>query len=238
MKFNLLALAGVTLLTISNFLAPAQAQSDTDSQCASLGNCLVGNVSKDNATPASSLVTSEVGEVSTIALIPPSKSNAAILRRENPMAQTAPDIAPRDGDGNRLFRSTRSGSSYFGVGGNFGITGNSNLGGTSLALISKLGFSEFLSARPSILLLRDAATILIPVTYDFSPLRTLGNLDIAPYFGAGIAVNTGNDTRVGALLTTGLDVPLSTNFTVNVAANLAFLRTTDFGVLVGVGYNF
>jgi hypothetical protein len=234
MKFNLLA--GVTLLTIGNFLAPAQAQLITDSQCASLDNCLVDSVNKDKAMPASSLV-SEVGQVSTIALMPPSKSNAAILRME-PVAQTTPDIAPRDGDGNRLFRATRSGSSYFGVGGNFGITGNSNLGGTSLALISKLGFSEFLSARPSILLLRDAATILIPVTYDFSPQRTLGNLDIAPYFGAGIAVNTGNDTRVGALLTTGLDVPLSTNFTVNVAANLAFLRTTDFGILVGVGYNF
>jgi len=233
MKLNLFA--SVTLLMIGNFLSAAQAQPITDSQCVSLNNCVAENLNKDNAKLPSSEISD--GKVSTIALVPAPKGNAAILRT-NPITQTAPDIAPRDGDGNRIFRATRSGSSYFGVGGNFGITGNSNLGGTSLAFISKLGFGEFLSARPSVLLLRDGATVLIPVTYDFAPLRTLGNLDIAPYFGAGIAVNTGTDTRVGALLTTGLDIPLSSNFTANVAANLAFLRTTDFGILVGVGYNF
>jgi hypothetical protein len=227
MKFNLFVkfnlLAGATLLIFGNFLAPVRAQSVQNSQCASSDDCAVDKVSKNNPTPVSSLVTAEVGEVSTIALIPSSKSNAAILRMK-PVAQTTPDIAPRDGDGNRLFRSTRSGSSYF--------------GGTSLAFISKLGLNDFISVRPSVLLLRDAATILLPVTYDFAPQRTLGNLDIAPYLGVGLAINTGTDNRVGALLTTGLDIPLSSNFTANVAANLAFLRTTDFGILVGVGYNF
>jgi hypothetical protein len=138
-----------------------------------------------------------------------------------------------------LFRSTRSGPSYVGVGGNFGITGNSDLGGRSFAIISKLGLSDFWSVRPSVLFLRNFASFLIPLTYDFAPQQFLTpDLTIAPYLGGGVAVTTGSDNTFGPLLTAGVDIPISRNFTANIAANLAFLRTTDLGILVGIAYNF
>jgi hypothetical protein len=40
------------------------------------------------------------------------------------------------------------------------------------------------------------------------------------------------------MITAGVDIPLASQFTINVAANLAFLHTTDLGILVGIGYNF
>jgi outer membrane protein W len=89
-----------------------------------------------------------------------------------------------------------------------------------------------------VLILRDFATILLPVTYDLAPQQSFGDLQFSPYLGGGIAINTGSNSSVGPMLTAGLDIPLSSRFTINVAANLAFLRTTDLGILVGIGYNF
>jgi hypothetical protein len=40
------------------------------------------------------------------------------------------------------------------------------------------------------------------------------------------------------MITGGIDIPWTSTFTINVTANVAFLDTTDFGVLVGLGYNF
>ena len=40
------------------------------------------------------------------------------------------------------------------------------------------------------------------------------------------------------LLSAGADVPLSDQFTLNAQANVGVLNDTEFGVTVGVGYNF
>jgi hypothetical protein len=86
--------------------------------------------------------------------------------------------------------------------------------------------------------LRDFATILLPVTYDFAPQQPFSNFQLSPYLGGGIAINTGSNSSVGPMITGGVDIPLSSAFTINVAANLAFLHSTDLGILVGIGYNF
>jgi hypothetical protein len=148
-------------------------------------------------------------------------------------------IAQTDSNGAPLFRPTRSGPNYIGIGGNFGITGDSDLGGRSLAIISKFGLSDVWSVRPSVLFLSNFASFLIPITYDFPPQQFLTpDLTIAPYLGGGVAITTGSDNTFGPLLTAGIDIPLSRNFTANIAANLAFIRTTDLGILVGIAYNF
>jgi hypothetical protein len=148
-------------------------------------------------------------------------------------------VAQTDSNGAPLFRPTRSGPNYIGIGGNFGITGDSDLGGRSLAIISKFGLSEVWSVRPSVLFLSNFASFLIPITYDFPPQQFLTpDLTIAPYLGGGVAITTGSDNTFGPLLTAGIDIPLSRNFTANIAANLAFIRTTDLGILVGIAYNF
>ena len=162
-----------------------------------------------------------------------------------PMPQTAPDsttpIQPLAQTAVSPGRSTQSGSSYVGIGGNIGIgTGDTALGRGSFAVISKIGLTRNFSVRPSVLF-GDSTTILVPVTYDFSfgegPTSNLG-FSAAPYLGAGVAISTGNNSNVGFLLTGGIDVPLSSQFTATAAVNASLSGNTAVGILVGVGYNF
>jgi len=159
-----------------------------------------------------------------------------------PVADKAGQLAqaaPAQADELVAFRRTRGGYSYVGIAGNFGITGDSDLGGRSLAIISKIGLSESFSVRPSVLFLSNFATFLIPITYDFAPRTVFGpDFALAPYLGGGIAIKTGSDNTFGPLITAGVDLPISRTFTVTAAANLSFLRRTDFGILVGIAYNF
>lgn len=141
-----------------------------------------------------------------------------------------------------LGRSTRGGSSYLGIGANIGLSGGSSaLGDGNFAILSKIGLTRTFSARPSILL-GDNATILLPLTYDFS-FQQVGDpfsepLPIAPYVGVGAAIRTGDDTKAAVLVTGGVDVPLNNQFTATAAVNAGFFERTDVGLMLGVGYNF
>lgn len=135
-------------------------------------------------------------------------------------------------------RATRSGSSYIGVGGNIGLTGDTQLGEGSFAVISKIGLARNLSVRPAALI-GDNTVFLVPITVDF-PQENLQitQLNVAPYIGGGVAVSTGRDSTVGALISGGIDVPLSPQITATGGVNVSFIDQTDVGLLVGVGYNF
>ena len=138
-------------------------------------------------------------------------------------------------------RSTRGGSSYIGIGANIGLDGDSSgVGDGNFIVISKVGITRKISLRPSAVL-SDDAVFLIPVTYDFSlnaadPFTE--PLPIAPYIGAGAAIETGDDSETAFLVTGGVDVPLNSQFTANAAVNAAFFDDTDIGLTLGVGYNF
>ncbi len=139
-------------------------------------------------------------------------------------------------------RATRGGRSYIGVAGNIGLTGGDTaLSEGNFTVISKLGLTNSISVRPSVLF-GDDTVFLVPLTYDFTP-RAAGSvgqrtLSIAPYLGAGVAIEANLDTDFGLLLTGGVDVPLGTRFTLTGAVNAAFMDQTDVGLLLGVGYNF
>ncbi|MBE9016027.1 hypothetical protein C7Y66_27875 [Chroococcidiopsis sp. CCALA 051] len=159
--------------------------------------------------------------------------------------ETTPTPAPTENDPSPDVdldpgQATRGGSSYLGVAGNIGLGGDSAIGETSFAVISKIGLANVLSARPSVAI-EDDPVILLPLTYDFS-FRSVDPLDetlsIAPYLGGGVAIEASDDADVGFLLTGGVDVPLSDRFTATAAVNAAFLDDTDVGLLIGVGYNF
>jgi hypothetical protein len=136
-------------------------------------------------------------------------------------------------------RATRSGSSYIGIGGNIGLTGDETpVGESSFAIFSKIGLTRTFSVRPSVLIEDDAA-ILIPLTLDFSGENIPeAQVSIAPYIGGGLAISTGDDSNVGGLITGGLDIPLASKFTANAAANVTFFDDTEVGLQLGVGYNF
>jgi hypothetical protein len=139
-------------------------------------------------------------------------------------------------------RATRGGSSYIGIAANIGLAGgDSSLGDGNFMVISKVGISRSLSVRPSVVV-GDNTTILVPVTYDFS-FQQLGDsfsepVAIAPYVGAGAAINTGDDSEITFLLSGGVDFPLNSQFTATAAVNAAFFDDTDIGLTLGVGYNF
>ncbi|OIP76185.1 MAG: hypothetical protein AUK48_06220 [Oscillatoriales cyanobacterium CG2_30_44_21] len=241
MKFNLLA--GCTLLLTSSAIAGVAAEPATPSKCGWSNQCpITANTNKaaKPANPTKNLVVEsfplpqgKVSTVATLTALPAAK--AVTLNSPKTIAQILP---PTDSNGNRIFRSTRSGPSYIGAGLNFGSIGNGNSGDRSLVLISKLGLTETISIRPSIFLLGDFVSILIPVTYDFAPQQPFSDFRFSPYVGGGIAIDAGSNSSYGGLITAGVDIPLSSNFTVNVAANLAILNNTNLGIVVGIGYNF
>jgi hypothetical protein len=143
-------------------------------------------------------------------------------------------------------RATRSGSSYIGIGGNIGVGDtDSSVGDTSFSIISKIGLTTNLSIRPT-LLVQDDPSILIPLTLDFFPgvigttadLSADTGLRISPYVGLGLALETANDGNADFLLTGGVDIPITSRFTGNIAVNATFFNNTAVGVLIGVGYNF
>ncbi len=138
-------------------------------------------------------------------------------------------------------RSTRGGSSYIGVAGNIGLSGDSALGDTNIAVISKVGLTRTISVRPSAVF-GDQTIVLVPVTFDFASrsVDALGEqtFSISPYVGAGVAIDTSDDVDFGFLLTGGVDFPLSSRFTINGAVNAAFMNDTDVGLSLGIGYNF
>jgi hypothetical protein len=143
-------------------------------------------------------------------------------------------------------RTTRSGPSYIGVGGNIGLgDGDTALGDGSFAVFSKIGLTSFLSVRPAVLF-SDDPTILVPVTFDFIPGVTdvtedlsgeLG-LRISPYVGGGVAISTGDDGGVDFLLSGGVDVPITSRFTATAAVNATVFDNPAVGLMLGVGYNF
>ncbi|MGH7999968.1 MAG: hypothetical protein ACREPR_11195 [Brasilonema sp.] len=138
-------------------------------------------------------------------------------------------------------RQTRGGSSYLGIAANIGLGGDSALSYANFMVISKIGLTNAISVRPAAVI-GDNTTILIPVSYDLS-FKQLSDpfaepLPIAPYVGAGAAINTGDSTEVAFLVTGGIDVPISRQFTATAAINAAFFDETDIGLSIGVGYNF
>lgn len=148
------------------------------------------------------------------------------------------DVAQADID---FGGTTRGGSSYIGIAGNLGLGGDSALGDGNFMVISKVGITDILSIRPSVVL-GDDTVILAPVTYDFSFKQVTDPfseaLPFSPYVGAGVALATGDDSELSFLITGGVDVPLSDKLTATAAINAAFFDETDLGLSVGVGYNF
>lgn len=132
---------------------------------------------------------------------------------------------------------------YLGLGGNLGLSDNSNgtsLGDGGFVVNSKIRLNSKLSLRPTAIFGNDA-TFLIPLTYDFTiptadpfePVR------FAPFLGGGLAIATDDNDSIGFLLTGGIDVPISRAFVANASINIGFIEDeTDFGLIIGIGYTF
>lgn len=211
--------------------------------------------------PAPQITAEETSPSTLIASVPTDGDNSAVNvapvpgsteTSANSLSAIAPTVTPSDRTVTQNNdpevaqlpvdpgRATRGGSSYIGIGGNIGLSGDTALGDGNFTIISKIGLTRNIAVRPSVVLGNDA-TFLIPVTYDFS-IRQAEALEevlpIAPYVGAGVSIATGDNDNIGLLLTGGIDVPLNSQFTANAAVNVGIADETDIGLAIGVGYNF
>ena len=165
---------------------------------------------------------------------PPATTPETTPTQTTPTQQTPGAIEPG--------RATRGGFSYVGVGGNIGLAGGETaLGVGNFTVISKIGLTEAVSARPAVVI-GDDTTILIPLTYDFTIQPTGAATEVisgfSPYVGGGLAIATGSNSDVGPMVTAGADVPIGSQFTANAGVNVGFFDSTSVGLTVGVGYNF
>jgi hypothetical protein len=136
-------------------------------------------------------------------------------------------------------RATRGGSSYIGIGGNLGLSGDPALGDGAFVVNSKIGLTRNISFRPAVVF-GDDTDFLLPLTYDFvlESADPFAPIPFAPYLGGGVIVSTNGDNTLGFLLTGGVDVPLSSQFVANASINVGFRNSTDIGLMLGVGYTF
>lgn len=126
--------------------------------------------------------------------------------------------------------------SYIGAGVNLGVAGETALGDTSAAIFSKIALGPSYSVRPA-MLIRNNIDFLIPVTYDFAPIRT-SYITLAPFLGAGLNFSTRGSRNVDLLLTAGVDVPITQQLVFTSSINVAPINSFDAGFLLGVAYSF
>lgn len=206
----------------------------------------ISTVARDNSELTAANTEKEVKTAKEVLSNPVSTSASALTNEpktaEKSEISSAPTQKVAQDNKVRPGRSTRSGPSYIGIGGNLGFGGDTALGDSSFAIISKIGLTSNFSVRPTVLF-RDNVTVLIPVTYDFVSQNAVEVSDdfvitAAPYAGAGVAFSTGDDSHFGFLISGGVDVPLSSNFTATAGLNIGFLDGAEVGLLLGVGYTF
>ncbi|MEH2000884.1 MAG: hypothetical protein V7L00_19420 [Nostoc sp.] len=160
-----------------------------------------------------------------------------VIPRDTTPTLTPTRVIPRD----TTQGETMPTRSYIGVGGNLGLSGDTALGESAFTIFSKIGLTNNFSLRPAAAI-SDKSVFLIPVTIDFlvESITELGESQIIafPYIGGGAAISTSEGSSVGFLLTGGVDVPVSSQFTATAGVNIDFLDQTDVGLLLGIGYNF
>lgn len=131
---------------------------------------------------------------------------------------------------------------YVGVGLNLGLDGETALGDTEFAVNGRIKIAPNLSFRPGAVI-GENAVILVPVTYDFTAQDVSvaeRSFALTPYVGGGLFFTTDDDSEddLGALITGGVDIPISRQFTANAGLNLGFVDDdTQIGILLGVAYN-
>lgn len=133
--------------------------------------------------------------------------------------------------------------SYIGVGGAIGLSGDTTaLSSGGASVLTKTVLSENLALH--------TATVLFGSSPSSSSFALTLNLPIReerarqiiaiPFLGGGVAVRNADGLVVSPMVSGGLDIPLSKDFTGTVRVNAIFPsdRQTDVGILAGIGFNF
>lgn len=228
-KKGFLSTVGLALLAFG-IQAPLQAQTLSDNSLT--GKSEAYSVPLNEVIPAD-VSTAQLVEVASEGVVDETFAEESSVELTYPTAEEETELAQSR---RRSRRTARSAPAFLGIGGDIGTADD-----LSFAIISKLAFSQQFAIRPSVIFNEDLA-VLVPVTYEFSQYNTeAGQFQVRPYAGVGASyLDEDDSSEIGLLLAGGVDVPLSQRFTLNAQANYAgvFSDTENFGVTVGVGYNF
>ena len=128
-----------------------------------------------------------------------------------------------------------SSGGYIGIGGNIGLSGGqTSISEGGFAIVNKTKIIDYLALRTA-LVIGDGSTSTVALTGEFPLTREGSRAYAIPFAGAGVSI----EDDIAPLLTAGVDLPLSGDFTITNRVNVSFGDDeTDVGVLVGVGYNF
>ncbi len=210
---------------------------------------LVENSHPMQATGSSTLVPVPGTTVtSAAALAPYFAESAPTYPSPAPAAPTYPPPTPSAPAATETVSAARPLSNYIGIGGDIGLSGRrTSLGGGGFAILSrtrltKLGNSFDLSLRGATVVFgHRTATSMFALTVG-TPIKnkSSGRVVAVPFLGGGVLLRkTGGNTKADPLLSVGVDVPISRQFTATVRVNVGFLNEqTQAGLLVGIGYNF
>lgn len=126
--------------------------------------------------------------------------------------------------------------SYIGIGGNIGLSGDETaIGDTGFTIVTRTRIIDYLSLRGSVIFSGET-TSATALTGEIPLTNRVGDIVAIPFLGGGISLA---DSDVNPLISTGVDVPLSKDFTVTNRVNVSFgSDETDVGLLIGVGYNY
>lgn len=127
--------------------------------------------------------------------------------------------------------------SYIGIQGNIGIRGDdSAISDGGYGLIGKTGFNENLSLHTSTIFGNTISTYAL--TYGVPIANKEDEIVAFPFIGPGLSLTTTDGIDIDFLITAGVDVPLSPDFTGTIRLNTNFKGDPEMGILLGIGYNF
>lgn len=131
---------------------------------------------------------------------------------------------------------------FIGIGGNIGVSGDrTGLSEGGVAMITRNDLNDLLSIRGTTVFGNTRSDNAIALTVNF-PIRSgSGKVQLMPFVGGGALISSKsflNDVVVRGLVTGGIDVPLSRQFSATTSVNVGFTETTSIGVQLGIMYGF
>lgn len=165
-------------------------------------------------------------------------SQAQNLDSDMKISQESRNINSEEEDKDKDKEVTRS---YTGIGGAIGISGGETpLGDGGFALVGKTAFSKNLSLHSSSVLSDDGVS-LFGLTFGIPIKNKSSEKELFfPFIGGGVAIeDIFGSFDVDALITTGVDVPISERIVGTARLGVSFPEDeTDVGLTLGVGYRF
>jgi len=166
---------------------------------------------------------------------------ATIYSEDTPPAPTTSTPTRSDSAAATKPKARPQNASYIGLGGDIGLSdGKTALGSGGLAILTHTRLTNNLSFHNATVIFgRRSATSNYALTFGI-PIKnpSSGQVVAFPFIGGGVATRNSDGLKFAPLLSGGVDVPISRNFTGTARVNVRFGDDTDVGILIGVGYNF